>query len=338
MSRSAPAAGSAHGAEPPGGSSPGLVVVARELVPLCGDAPRWPGGRETRFVAADEPLPGGYLARRVEAIIPLLSRPIGAAELDALPGLRIVSNYAVGYDNVDVAAAAERGIVVCNTPDVLTSATADLTWALILAAARRLREGLDLARSGDWAGWRPDELLGMGLEEKTLGILGAGRIGSAVARRAPGFGMRVVYWNLAPNEILEREIGARRADTLGEVLSVCDVLSVHLPLTADTDGLLGEAELVRLRPGAVLVNTARGEIVDTEALAAALRQGRLGAAGLDVYPDEPAIPAELRELPNAFVLPHLGSATREARRGMWELAAVNVRRVLEGRPPLTPVG
>ncbi len=326
--------GGAHGGDPRG-----IVLVARELVPLCGESPAWPGGRESRFVAADQPLPSsGPEADAVEALVPLLSRPVGAGEMDGLPNLRIVANYAVGHDNVDVEAAAERGVVVTNTPDVLTDATADLTWALLLAAARRLREGLELARSGAWEGWEPDQLLGMGLGEKTLGILGAGRIGSAVARRAPGFGMHVVYWSRSRNEALEHEVGARRAASLEEALAASDILSIHLPLTDDTEGLLGAEALSRLPEGAVLVNTARGEIVDTGALVEALRAGRLAAAGIDVYPEEPEVPAALRELSNAFVLPHLGSATREARRAMWEVAAANVRRVLKGRPPLTPVG
>ena len=354
--RSGSAAGDRSGSADGGASAsrPGLVLVARELVPLCGESPSWPGGRETRFVASDEPLvpgdgaagaraaeagaPGPGDAVRVEALIPLLSRPIGAAKLDALPSLRVVANYAVGYDNIDVDAAAERGVVVTNTPDVLTEATADLAWALLLAACRRLREGLDVARSGAWQGWRPDQLLGMGLREKTLGILGAGRIGSAVARRAPAFGMEVLYWSRSRSEALEREVGARRAESLEAALAASDVLSVHLPLTGETEGLLGAGELARMPPDAVLVNTARGGIVDAGALVGALRDGPLAAAGLDVYPDEPDVPAALRELPNAFVLPHLGSATREARRGMWELAAANVRRVLSGRRALTAVG
>jgi glyoxylate reductase len=335
--RTADGAGDARPSEAGGaGRGPGIVLVARELVPLCGESPAWPGGRATRFVAADEPLLSGLEAEAVEALVPLLSRPVGSAELDRLPSLRIVANYAVGYDNIDVDAAAERGVVVTNTPDVLTGATADLTWALILAAARRLREGLALAVSGAWDGWEPDQLLGMGLEEKTLGILGAGRIGSAVARRAPGFGMRVVYWSRSRNEALEKA-GARRAGALEEVLAASDVLSIHLPLTDETEGLLDAETLSRLPEGAVLVNTARGEIVDTGALVEALREGWLAAAGIDVYPDEPEVPEALRELPGAFVLPHLGSATREARRAMWEVAAANVRRVLKGRPPLTPV-
>lgn len=312
-----------------------IVLVSREIRPLLdGESPEWPGGAETRWVAPSDALPP---SERVVALIPLLSREVTGAEMDRLPRLRVVANYAVGYDNVDVEAARERGVAVTNTPGVLTEATADLTWALILAAARRMREGLELAVGGDWEGWKPDQLLGAGLQEKRLGILGAGRIGSAVARRAPGFGMDVLYWSRSENRELERAVGARREQELGDILAASDVLSVHLPLTDDTGGLLDAGALERMRPGSVLVNTARGGIVETGALAEALRTGALAAAGLDVYPDEPEIPTALRELPNAFVLPHLGSATREARTGMWRIARDNVRSVLAGREPVTPV-
>jgi len=311
-----------------------VVLVAREIRPLVDGPPDWPGGAETVWLASSEALPA---SERVVGLVPLLSREIGAPELERLPRLRVVANYAVGYDNVDVEAARERGVAVTNTPGVLTEATADLTWALVLAAARRLREGLELAASGEWEGWAPDQLLGAGLQEKRLGILGAGRIGSAVARRAPGFGMDVLYWSRSANPELERAVGARREEELEAILAASDVLSVHLPLTEETRGLLGRPELETMPSGSVLVNTARGGIVDTGTLVAALRDGPLAAAGLDVYPSEPEIPRPLGELPNAFVLPHLGSATREARTGMWRIARSNVRRVLEGRDPLSPV-
>lgn len=311
-----------------------VVLVAEEIRPLVGGEPAWPRGAGTRWLSAAEELPD---ADRVVALVPLLSREVGPRELDRLPALEVVANFAAGYDNVDVRAARERGVAVTNTPGVLTEATADLTWALLLAAARRLREGLELATSGRWKGWAPDQLLGAGLREKTLGILGAGRIGSAVARRAPGFGMEVAYWSRSAAPELEREVGARRAEELGDLLGAAHAVSVHLPLGRETAGLLGEEALAGMRRGSVLVNTARGEIVETGALVRALREGPLAAAGLDVYPDEPEIPRPLRELPNAFVLPHLGSATEEARRGMWRVASGNVRRVLAGEDPLTPV-
>ncbi len=313
----------------------GLVLVAEELREICGDDPAWPGGRATAFVADGEPIPEDS---RVEALVPLLSREVGAAEMDRLPSLRVVANYAVGYDNVDVTAAAERGIAVANTPDVLTDATADLAWALILAAARRLREGLDLAASGRWEGWHPTQLRGLALQGRTLGILGAGRIGSAAARRAPGFGMEVRYWSRSAHRELEAEIGAERVEDLDEIIACSHVLSLHLPLTEETEGLLGAEELARMPEGAVLVNTGRGGLLDHGALVDALEEGPLAAAGLDVYPEEPSIPEAVREHPRCFVLPHLGSATRRARAEMWELVAENVRRVLEGGEPVTPVG
>lgn len=311
-----------------------VVLVAEELRPLSGDAPTWPGGRSTVFLAADEPLPA---TDRAVALVPLLSRDVGASELDLLPSLRVVANYAVGHDNVDVEAADERGVAVTNTPDVLTESTADLTWALVLAAARRLREGLELAASGRWEGWRPDQLRGLALEGRTFGVLGAGRIGAAAARRAPAFGMDVLYWSRSRNRELEREVGAERVSALTGAMAASDVVSVHLPLNEETRDVVGGDELARMPEGSVLVNTGRGELVDPEALADALEEGRLAAAGLDVYPDEPEIPRRLREHPRCFVLPHLGSATHRARRGMWELAAENVRRVLRGEPPATPV-
>ena len=313
-----------------------LVLVAPELAALAGEAPGWPGGATTRFARPGEGA-GDEQDRRVVALVPLVSQPVGPAELDRFPALEVVANYGVGYDNLDLDALRARGVVATNTPDVLTDATADLAMALLLAATRRMREGLDLARSGAWEGWHPTQLLGMGLQGRTLGLLGAGRIGRATARRARAFGMEILYWDRSRCDELETELGASRADELGDLLAASDVLSVHLPLTPATAGLLDVGAIGRMRRGAVLVNTARGAIVDSEALAEALRSGRLAAAGLDVFPDEPAIPESLRELPACFVLPHLGSATREARGAMWELAAENVRAVLAGEPPRTPI-
>ncbi len=313
----------------------GLVLVAGELRDLSGPDPPWPGGLETAFNTPGAPLPK---RDDVLALIPLVSLPVGEAEIEGLPGLRVVANYGVGYDNIDLAAAGRRGIIVTNTPDVLTDATADLTLALLLAATRRLREGLDLARSGEWEGWNPAQLLGMGLQGRVLGLLGAGRIGTAVARRALAFGMEIVYWDRDTRPEIEAACDARRARDLAELLAVSDVLSIHVSLSPDSLGLIGVTELAAMKPGAVLVNTARGPVVDERALTEALRSGRLRAAGLDVYAGEPDIPESLRTLPNCFVLPHLGSATREARQAMWDLAAANARAVLAGQEPLTRVG
>ena len=315
-------------------SSDRLVLVAGELHDLSGSGPGWPGGRETLFHQPGSPLPA---RTDVDAIIPLVSQPVGEAELAGLPSLRVVANYGVGYDNIDRAAAARRGIVVTNTPDVLTDATADLALALLLAAARRLREGLHLARSGDWDGWHPTQLLGMGLQGRVLGILGAGRIGVATARRAAAFGMEIAYWNRSASPAMESEAGGRRIEDLETLLAAADVVSVHLPLTSETLGFLNSARLAAMKPGSILVNTARGAIVEQEALAGVLGSGHLAAAGLDVFENEPEIPAELRSLPNCFVLPHVASATRDARQAMWDLAAANARAVLAGEEPLTRV-
>jgi glyoxylate reductase len=266
----------------------------------------------------------------------LLSTRVDAALLDRLPRLRIVANCAVGVDNVDVEAAARRGIVVTNTPDVLTEATADLTWALILAVARRLREGETLVRSGEWRGWHPRQLLGMELAGSTLAILGLGRIGEAVARRAIGFKMDVVYVGRTPRPDLEARLMLRRFP-LEQALERADVVTIHLPLTDETRHMIGAPELARMKPAAILVNTARGPIVDEAALAEALELGRIAGAGLDVYEDEPRVHPRLLAHPRTVLLPHLGSATDKTRLAMARLVAENLLAVLAGRPAPTPV-
>ncbi len=287
---------------------------------------------DVTWLSSNEPTPkGDYVA-----IMPLLSRWVGGTEFKNLPSLKIVANCAVGYDNVDVVAAELRGVIVTNTPDVLTDATADLTWALILACARRVVEGVDLMRSGAWTGWHPEQLLGVELRGKTLGIFGAGRIGQAVGRRAVGFGMRLLYASRTPKADFERETGATRVE-LGPMLRDSDVVTLHTPSTPETKGIINADTLARMRPGAILINTARGDLVREEALAIALEEGRLGAAGLDVYADEPAIHPRLRTAPRTVLLPHIGSATHETRRRMAAIAVANVRAVLAGQPPLTPV-
>jgi len=306
------------------------VLIAAELKSLLDPAEFQ--GLDVTWILSDQPTPkGDYVA-----IVPLLSRWVGGTEFKNLPLLKIVANCAVGYDNVDVVAAELRGVIVTNTPDVLTDATADLTWALILVCARRVVEGVELIRSGTWTGWHPEQLLGVELRGKTLGILGAGRIGQAVARRAAGFGMRLLYASRTPKPDFEQETGATRVE-LGPILRDSDVLTLHTPSTPETKGIINADTLARMRPGAILINTARGDLVHEEALAVALEEGRLGAAGLDVYADEPAIHARLRAAPRAVLLPHIGSATHETRRRMAAIAIANMRAVLAGQPPLTPV-
>jgi glyoxylate reductase len=252
--------------------------------------------------------------------------------LDLLPRLRIVANFGVGYDRIDLAACAARGVVVTNTPGVLDDAAADLAFALILATRRRIVEGDRLVRSGGWAGSWSEGRLAEEVTGSTLGILGLGRIGSAVARRARGFDLRVLYTQRHP---VETELGEFR--NLEKLIEESDILSIHTPLTAQTHGLVDARRLALLRDGTCLVNTARGEIVDEEALVAELVSGRI-RAGLDVFAHEPEVPRELLDLPNVVLTPHLGSATRQTREAMTRLVVDNLLAVERGEPPLTPLG
>ncbi len=288
---------------------------------------------EVTWLAASEPVPEGDFV----GLLPLLTRRIDADVLECLPNLKVVANYAVGYDNIDVEALRARGVAVSNTPDVLTEATAELTWALILAASRRLTEAERLARSGgEWA-WHPTFMLGTQLGGRTLGLLGAGRIGQAVGRRAIPFGMEVAYWDQVAQPDFEREIGARRVRSLDEILAAADVLSIHVQLSEETAGLIGRDELAVMKRSAILINTSRGGIVDEDALCEALGSGELGGAGLDVYEGEPEIRECLKRLTNVVLLPHIGSATEDTRREMFELAWRNLMRGVRGEPLLTPV-
>jgi len=287
----------------------------------------------------DQPLSRQELCAGVgkaEGLIAMLNDPIDAAVIDAAPKLRIIANYAVGYNNIDLVAAGGRGIDVTNTPGVLTEATADLTWALILACARRIPEGINLVRSGKWKGWHPEQLLGMELRGKTLGLFGAGRIGQAVGARAVPFGLRVLYASRSPKLRFEEETGAVRAGT-GRLLQESDILSLHVPVTPETRGMINSDTLAVMKAGAILVNTARGELVREDAVVLALETNRLGAAGFDVYADEPTIHPRLLVAPRTVLLPHIGSATRDTRRRMAATAIANVQYVLHGEPPVTPV-
>lgn len=270
------------------------------------------------------------------ALISTLTDPIGEEVMEAAgPQLRVISNFAVGYDNVDVRAATARKILVTTTPGVLTEATAELTWALILAAARRVVEGDALVRAGGFKGWAPSLLLGKELNGCVLGIVGMGRIGSAVARKAAGFGMRVLYTRRSgplPEEAQPVGAGWSFAPDLHSLLAASDVVSLHVPLVAATRHLLGAKELAEMKPGSILVNAARGPVVDERALIEALRSGHLFAAGLDVYEHEPQLAPGLASLPNVVLLPHLGSGTIETRRNMAELTARNAIAVVAGLP------
>jgi glyoxylate reductase len=244
---------------------------------------------------------------------------------------------AVGYDNVNVEAAQERGIVVTNTPGVLDETTADTAFMLLLAAARRLGESERILRAGEWHWWGPKLFVGVDVWGKTLGIVGMGRIGQAVARRGRGFGMEIVYHNRSRKEDAERELDARYLELDG-LLETADFVSVHTPLTGETRHLIGPGELEKMKPTAVLVNTSRGPVVDEGALADALADGRIFAAGLDVYEEEPRVHPKLLELENAVLAPHIGSGSQETRDRMAVLTAENIVAVLSGEGPKTPVG
>jgi glyoxylate reductase len=267
------------------------------------------------------------------ALVCLLTDTIDAAVLDAAgPTLKIVANVAVGYNNIDVPACHARGVAATNTPDVLTNACADFTWALIMAITRRLGEGERVVRAGTWTGWALDYMLGMELRGKQLGIVGMGRIGRAVAEKAPAFGMQVAY-----TARKEADLEGAVHMPLDRLLATSDVVSLHCPMTEDTRHLINETALMRMKRSAYLINTARGPVVDEGALARALRDGRLAGAALDVYEREPIVHPDLLPLENVLLIPHLASATTETRTAMADLAVSNALAVLAGRPPLTPV-
>jgi glyoxylate reductase len=296
---------------------------------------------ELRLAEATGTLPRAELLELVagaDAVLGMLGDRVDDELLGAAgPQLRCVANVAVGFDNVDLEAAARRGIVVTNTPGVLDDATADLALALVLAATRRIGEGERLIRSGQAWSWGMSFMLGRGLRGKRLGIVGLGKIGSRVARRARAFGMSIAYQGRhQASADLVAELEAERFD-LDQLLASADVLSLHCPLSAETRHLIGARELALMKPTATLINTARGPVVDEAALVAALRGGGIAAAGLDVYEREPAVEPGLLELENVVLSPHLGSATVETRTAMAELAARNAIAVLAGEEPPTPV-
>lgn len=286
---------------------------------------------------SDDGLPGGDLRARLAGkagLVCQLTDRIDASLLDAAPSLKVVSNVAVGFDNIDVAAATERGIVVTNTPGVLTNTTADLAFALILGAGRRLGEAERYLRAGRFKQWRIDLLTGWDVWQATLGIFGMGRIGQAVARRGRGFDMRVLYYDpFRQSEELERELGIEYASK-EEVLAQADFLSLHCALTPETRHLVGAAEFEAMKPTAVLVNTSRGPVVDEAALAAALKGGSIAAAGLDVFENEPEVHPDLLACENALIVPHIASASVATRTRMCLMAAENMAAGLAGeRPP-----
>lgn len=271
--------------------------------------------------------------RDCEGVLTLLSDKMDAEVMDNAPKLRVISNYAVGYDNIDVPEATKRGIMVTNTPGVLTETTADLAFALILATARRIVEADKYTRMGIWKTWGPMLLLGRDVYGATLGIIGFGRIGQAVARRAKGFNMRILYYDIKRNEEAERELGAEYRD-LPSLLREADIVTIHTPLTKETYHMIGEKELSLMKPTAILVNTARGAVVDQKALYKVLKEKRIFGAGLDVYEKEPIDKDDpLIELDNVVLLPHIGSASVETREKMAIMAAENLLAGLRGERP-----
>jgi glyoxylate reductase len=275
------------------------------------------------------------------AMVSMVTDHIDKSVLDLGSDLKIVANVAVGYNNIDVAHARSRGVIVTNTPDVLTESVADFTWALILAITRRLSEGERVLRAGAWKGWAFDFMLGTELRGKQLGLIGLGRIGRAVAARAAAFGMRVAY--TSRQKVVEGGSVAGTADSRLEAMSIdrllntSDIVSLHVPLTTDTRHLIDKRALARMKRSAYLINTARGPVIDEEALAWALQARLIAGAALDVYENEPVVHPDLLSLENVLLVPHLGSGTTETRMAMADLAIANVVAVLSGRPPLTPV-
>jgi glyoxylate reductase len=312
------------------------VVVARTL-PAAGLAKL-----EARFDVRCGGLPfdRAWLLEHVAGASAIVTDPTVAVDGELLDragdSLKVISNFAVGFDNIDTDAVRERGLRATNTPDVLTNATAELAVALMLASGRRIVETDRLLRRGAWDGWEPEQYLGRELSGATVGLVGFGRIGQRVAELLAGFGCQIVFSNPRPKPEQAARYSAKRLE-LDELLAVSDYVSLHVALTPETRHLIDAAALARCKPGAILVNTCRGAVLDTAALVDALRDGPLAGAGLDVYENEPAVPQDLVALPNTVLVPHIGSATRTTRDAMAKLCAENVIAVLDGREPLTPV-
>jgi glyoxylate reductase len=314
------------------------VFITRKI-PSAGIELLYEKGYDVDVHVKDSPLDEKIFINKIkyiDALIPLLSDKIDKRLIDQAPNLKVIANYAAGYNNIDVKYARSKKIEVTNTPDVLTSATADLTWALILSLSKRVVEGDRFLREGKFKGWAPLLMLGGDVTGKTLGIIGAGRIGQAVARRAKGFDMTVLYASSARIAAFEDETNSTMIN-LEELLSRSDYISIHCPLTEDTHHLINAGNINQIKQGAYLINTARGPVVEEKALADALVKGRLSGAGLDVYEFEPRVTKELLALKNVVLLPHVGSATLETRSEMARIAARNVIAVLEHGKALNPV-
>lgn len=303
-------------------------VVEKRMVELF--------GHESRKVDTALDTAGIILrAKGANVLVPTLSDSINKDVIDALlPHLKLIANFGAGVDHIDVAYAKKRGIIVTNTPSVLTEDTADIAMTLILGVPRRLSEAAQAIRLQQWEGWSPLYMLGHRVNGKKLGIVGMGRIGQAVARRAKGFGMEIHYHQRTPlHASVEKELGATYHASLDEMLSKVDIVSLHCPHTKDTHHLMNAARFHKMKPSAYFINTARGSLVDEEALIAALKQGTIAGAGLDVYEHAPDVPLALRNLPNVILLPHISSATIESRIEMGERVIINIRSFLDGHNP-----
>jgi len=311
-----------------------IVAVTRRLPAPCEE--RLENSYEIRWGNDSENLTSEQIIKLADGAVGIIVTP--AEEISALtinklpPSIKIISCFSVGFEHININAAKDRNITVTNTPGVLTDATAEIAMLLLLGASRRASEGERLIRSGGWTGWRPTQLLGSQLTGKTIGILGMGRIGTAVAKRAKSFGMSIAYHNRRPINT-NRDLDAQYFSSAEAMLPHCEVLSLHAPLTEKTQGFLNKERIALLPDGAVVINSARGGLIEDNALIAALKSEKLAAAGLDVYQGEPALDPRYLELENAFLLPHLGSSTYETRVAMGMLAIDNLDATLSGRQP-----
>ncbi|QQS34862.1 MAG: D-glycerate dehydrogenase [Ignavibacteriales bacterium] len=314
------------------------ILVTRKIPSVAIDFLRQ-NGFEILINNKNRPLSRDELIRKskdADGIVALLTDKFDKDVINKLTRCKVIANYAVGFNNIDIDYAKKKGIVVTNTPDVLTDSTADLTMTLVLSCARRVIEGHSMIIKRKFKGWQPELLLGMELKNKTFGIIGAGRIGNAVAQRAKAFGCSIIYFSDIANKKMENEITAKRV-SLEKLLMNADIISVHLPLNSKTKYMLNAERLSLLKSSAILINTSRGEVIEEKALIKLLKENKIFAAGLDVFENEPNINPKLSALNNVVLLPHIGSATIEARNAMAMLAAKNIAAVLSGKKPLTPV-
>ncbi|MBZ0177921.1 MAG: D-glycerate dehydrogenase [Melioribacteraceae bacterium] len=308
---------------------------------LPGDAKKWLESKKYSVKILDRKILKDMkrllpMLKNADAIIPLLVDKIDKELIDSMQQCRVIANYAAGYDNIDVEYASRKNIIVTNTPNILTDATADIAIGLLLACARKFIQSDRFMRSSKFKGWMPDLMLGHDLRNKIFGIVGAGRIGKATAQRAKAFGCKIIYFNRSPKPEIEKELNAKRV-SLNYLMKNADFISLHIPSSVNTYHLIDKEKLNHMKPDAILINTARGEVVDEKYLIKMLKKNKIFAAGFDVYEGEPKVNPELLKLNNVVLLPHIGSATLETRSEMAMLCAKNVHSILQNKNPLTPV-